>query len=65
MKTSTMMNKPLFNLCTAAWLAFLLSLSAAHAQETVCARVKIEIKQESMFAAQGFVVAGASELAHE
>ena len=54
MKTSTMMNKPLFNLCTAAWLAFLLSLSAAHAQETVCARVKIEIKQELTLERQAF-----------
>jgi hypothetical protein len=55
MKTRTMMNnQPLFNLATACWLALLLVLSPAQAQETVCARVKIEIKQELTLERQAF-----------
>jgi Putative Ig domain len=38
----------------AALLVSLLALPAAHAQDTVCARVKIEIKQELTLERQGF-----------
>ncbi|MBM5575369.1 hypothetical protein [Deefgea sp. CFH1-16] len=41
-------------LCAAAWCALLIAVAPAQAEETVCAKVKIEIKQELTLERQAF-----------